>query len=216
MHDFSPLFDAWAASYDATVYDADHEYAEVFEGYNAILENICEKISEKSGGVVLEIGIGTGNLTKLLYEKGFHVIGIEPSKEMRKIAQSKLPDVPIMDGHFLSIPVSVHMDAVVTSYAFHHLPLDEKKKALVYLDGLLKDGGKIIIADTMFESEEYKKSLLDRVKSSGAFNLLKDLNTEYYEYVEDICQLFRELNYQLEAEKMNQYVWMISASKGRD
>jgi len=84
---------------------------------------------------------------------------------------------------------------------------------LDYLDGLLNENGRIIIADTMFESKKYKESLFKYVKNSKAFNLLKDLNTEYYELKEDICGLFKDLNYTFEAVKMNKYVWLISATK---
>jgi ubiquinone/menaquinone biosynthesis C-methylase UbiE len=213
MQDFNPLFDSWASSYDETVYGHDNEYSEVFSGYAEILEYICQGVRGKEG-TIIEIGVGTGNLTKMLYDHGLNIVGIEPSQEMRKIAQSKLPSVKILDGHFLSIPVRGKVDAIVTSYALHHLTLDEKREALRYLDGLLNENGKMIIADTMFESEAYKENLLEYVRDCGTLNLLKDLNSEYYEYVDDLCQLFREMNYTYEIIKMNKYVWMISAVKG--
>ncbi|MBB6215217.1 ubiquinone/menaquinone biosynthesis C-methylase UbiE [Anaerosolibacter carboniphilus] len=213
MQDFNSLFDVWASSYDETVYGDDNEYSEVFLGYDKILDYICQGVKDREG-TVLEIGVGTGNLTKLLHEHGLNVIGIEPSQEMRKIAQSKLPSVKILDGHFLSIPVEDKVDAIVTSYAFHHLTLDEKREALRYLDGLLHKNGKIIIADTMFESKAYKENLLEYVKACGTLNLLKDLNSEYYEYLDDLRQLLGEMNYTYETVKMNKYVWIISAIKG--
>lgn len=213
MQDFNPLFDSWARSYDDTVYGHDNEYNEVFEGYDTILEYVSQEVKDKEG-IVLEVGVGTGNLTKLLYDYDLNVIGIEPSQEMRKIAKAKLASVKILDGHFLSIPIVGKVDAIVSSYAFHHLTLDEKKKALGYMDRLLNSGGKIVIADTMFETKDYKRKLKEDVENSGLFNLLQDLNSEYYEYLEDICQLFQELNYSYKTIKMNKYVWVISAVKG--
>lgn len=211
---FNQLFNEWATNYDETVYGHDNEYIEVFQDYNKILKNICHKVRDKKEGTILEIGVGTGNLTKLLYENNFYVIGIEPSKGMREISTSKLPHVEILEGHFLSIPVNEKIDAIVTSYAFHHLTFKEKKKAIIYLDSILNEKGRIVIADTMFESTQYKLDLLKYVESMKAFNLLNDLNTEYYEYVKDICEIFEELNYTFEMKKMNKYVWIISAEKG--
>ncbi|QEK13348.1 class I SAM-dependent methyltransferase [Crassaminicella thermophila] len=211
---FNQLFDEWAANYDETVYGNNNEYIEVFANYNNILETISQKIEDKKDGHILEIGTGTGNLTRLLYQKNFHVTGIEPSQEMRKIFKSKLPNVEILDGHFLSVPVKNKVDAIVTSYAFHHLTWEEKKAALIYLDSILNEKGRMIIADTMFESLAYKSNLLKYVASMKSFKLLNDLNTEYYECVEDICQLFKEQNYSFETIKMNKYVWIISAEKG--
>lgn len=213
MPDFNNLFDEWAKSYDETVYGTDNEYVEVFENYEDILEYISNEVADKNG-IIVEIGVGTGNLTKLLYEKDLNVVGIEPSKEMRKIAKEKLQDVDILDGHFLSIPINKKVDAIVSSYAFHHLTYDEKKKALEYLDSKLNNNGKIVIADTMFESDEYKENLLKYVESNKCFNLLNDLKTEYYELLDDLCVLFKELNYSYSLKKMNKYVWIISAVKG--
>ncbi|SET05736.1 putative AdoMet-dependent methyltransferase [Natronincola peptidivorans] len=214
MAEFNHLFDQWAGNYDNTVYGDDNEYAEVFEGYSKILSYVCDSIVDKSNGAILEIGVGTGNLTKELVDKNFNVIGIEPSKEMRKIAMSKLPRVPIFDGHFLDIPIAKSFDGIVTSYAFHHLTLQEKKEAITYLDAFLKPAGKLVIADTMFESPEYKKALHQHVKNSEAYGLLEDLRSEYYEYVDDIKKVLHDLGYSLEAKKMNKYVWIITASKG--
>lgn len=214
MADFNQLFDQWAESYDNTVFGTDNEYKEVFENYNGILNCICKYIDDKRHGITLEIGIGTGNLTGLLAQRGHHVIGIEPSTEMRKLATGKLTRVTVLDGHFLDVPIYNKVDSIVTSYAFHHLTLEEKEKALVYLDGLLNEGGKIVIADTMFSSLQYKKDLYKQVEQDGAVNLLNDLNTEYYELLDDVTGLFEKLGYTYKVEQMNKYVWTILAQKG--
>ncbi len=213
MLEFNELFDQWAPVYDQTVFNRDNEYNEVFENYDLLLKEICQQIRDKKIGLTLEIGVGTGNLSKELLKEGFSVIGIEPSDEMRRLAKEKLPNLAILDGHFLSIPIIEKFDSIVTSYAFHHLTYTEKRDSLKYLDGFLKKNGKIIIADTMFESEEYKSNLLKYVAESKAHNLLNDLNTEYYEYTEEILRLFDELDYTYTIKKMNKYVWMIIAEK---
>ncbi|HHW68666.1 MAG TPA: class I SAM-dependent methyltransferase [Epulopiscium sp.] len=213
MPDFNALFDQWASSYDDTVYGKNHEYAEVFENYTKILDKISTQIEDKKSGTVIEIGVGTGNLSELLTKKGFHVIGIEPSSEMRKAAKVKIPSLEILDGHFLSLPLKQKVDAFVASYAFHHLTYAEKIESVKLMDGLLKPDGKIVIADTMFESKKYKLKLIEKVKADRAFNLLKDLYTEYYELIEDLIQIFRAQGYTYEIEKMNSYVWILTAQK---
>jgi ubiquinone/menaquinone biosynthesis C-methylase UbiE len=214
MDDFTALFDQWASSYDQTVYGSDNEYSEVFENYDGILNTMYQLVADKQSGTILEIGTGTGNLTKLLYGAGFNVIGVEPSQEMRRITRSKLPSVEVLNGHFLQVPIARPVDAIVTSYAFHHLNLAEKRNAIEYLDRFLSKEGKIVIADTMFESEEYKRELYKKVEASKSFSLLNDLNTEYYEYLSDICKILEEFDYRIHTTKMNKYVWIISATKG--
>ncbi|WP_341876213.1 class I SAM-dependent methyltransferase [Defluviitalea saccharophila] len=213
MSNFNVLFDQWASSYDDTVYGEDHEYVEVFENYTRILDKISTQIEDKKEGTVVEIGVGTGNLSELLVKKGFHVIGIEPSYEMRKVAKVKVPSLKILDGHFLSLPLTQKVDAFVASYAFHHLTYHEKIASVKLMDALLKPDGKIVIADTMFETRQYKAELLEKVKTSRAFNLLKDLNTEFYEMIEDLIKIFRDMGYTYELEKMNRYVWILTAQK---
>ncbi|WP_129600514.1 class I SAM-dependent methyltransferase [Anaerophilus nitritogenes] len=214
MGDFTELFDQWAVDYDRTVYGIDNEYKEVFERYDHILSTVCDQLQDKKGGVVLEIGVGTGNLTSILYKRGFHVIPIEPSQEMRKIAKNKLSHIEIYDGHFLNIHISTKVDAIVTSYAFHHLDQKEKREAIYYLDSFLKEGGKVVIADTMFESKKYKKALYKEVENEKKLHLLNDLNTEYYEYIEDISKIFEDLDYRMDRKKMNKYVWIMTCYKG--
>ncbi|SES91260.1 class I SAM-dependent methyltransferase [Anaerobranca gottschalkii] len=213
MANFNEIFDVWADNYDETVYNTQHEYREVFENYEGILEEIVQYINDKRNGITLEIGLGTGNLSKKLAENGHYVVGIEPSKKMREQANNKLTNVVILDGDFLNIPLYNKVDSIVASYAFHHLTLEEKRKALKLMDSLLKESGKIVIADTMFISQRYKEKLIKEVEELKAFNLLNDLKREYYELVEDMVELFKELNYTITLKQMNKYVWIIFAQK---
>ncbi len=210
---FNELFDKWAESYDLTVYGENHEYKEVFENYSLILKRIAENIEDKISGNILEIGVGTGNLTGFLHNSGFKCFGIEPSNEMKKIAAKKHPDIEIIDGHFLDVKFNKKFDAIVTSYAFHHLLLEEKKEAINYLSSFLTPKGKIVIADTMFESQEYKDNLHNYVKNCNASNLLADLQSEFYELRDDILNIFENNNFSYTKEKINKYVWIITASK---
>ncbi|MBB6216165.1 ubiquinone/menaquinone biosynthesis C-methylase UbiE [Anaerosolibacter carboniphilus] len=201
------------SNYDETIYGLDKEYEEVFESHDKILKYICEKVSDNVDSTIIEIAVGIGNLTKLLSQNGFRVIGIEPSEKMRMAASLRVPNIPILDGHFLSIPITSPVDAIVTSFGFHYLSYAEKKKAIDYFDSFLTVGGKIVIADVMYVSAKSKKDLLKHVKARGAAKLLNDLNTRYYEYVEDISELFREKNYTYEMKKMNKYVWVVCGRK---
>jgi len=45
---------------------------------------------------VLEVGCGTGNLTKHLNDMGFKVVGVDNSEDMVRVARRKLPDVEFL------------------------------------------------------------------------------------------------------------------------
>ena len=125
--EFDQLFDTWAESYDDTVAGVDIEYKEVFYRYEEILNSVAEKVS----GTVMEFGVGTGNLTQKLVKRNVKVIGIEPSQNMRKIAKEKIKNIDLHDGDFLNFPIPRKpLDAIVTTYAFHHLNDEEKFQAI--------------------------------------------------------------------------------------
>jgi len=53
-----------------------------YEEYLAFFEKVLEKYSDIEVKEVLDLGCGTGNLTKLLCEKGFDVAAVDASEEM--------------------------------------------------------------------------------------------------------------------------------------
>ncbi len=208
--EFIDLFDEWSSSYDETVSGDDQEYKEVFHKYDEILETVVQR----SGNVVLEFGVGTGNLSEKLLKSGKTVIGIEPSKGMREKAVKRNPDLTLYDGDFLSFPqLHQKIDTVVSTYAFHHLTDDEKDTAIGQYSQLLKKDGKIVFADTVYLHEDDKKERHEKVKSQGYLNLLKDLQTEYYTTLGVLEDIFKKYDFDVSFEKLNEYVWLMEAVK---
>lgn len=208
--EFIGLFENWANHYDETVNGVDHEYHEVFEHYHEILS----KVVQQAWGTVLEFGVGTGNLTEKLLDQGFQVYGIEPSHAMREKAKTRFPELVLTDGDFLSYPAfEKGIDTIVSTYAFHHLNDDEKRKAIRMYGKMLPGDGKIVFADTIFADSSAKESLLSRVQSQKYENLFHDLTTEYYTYQEVLEQIFTENHFSVSFEQLNRYVWLINAQK---
>lgn len=208
--EFIDLFDEWAESYDDTVVGHDIEYKEVFDGYERILEEVATNVH----GTVLEFGVGTGNLSKVLLDKGNNVIGIEPSKEMRAIAKKKLPHLTIYDGDFLNIPpLSEKIDAIVSTYAFHHLTDEEKELAIKKYSNVLLSGGKIVFADTAYENPEARSAILIDAEEKGFNNLVEDLNREYYTTHDILTTIFTQNGFNITFKQLNKFVWLIAATK---
>jgi putative AdoMet-dependent methyltransferase len=208
--EFIELFDEWSSSYDSTVSGDDKEYKEVFHKY----EDILNKVAEKSGQVVLEFGVGTGNLSAKLLSKGKQVIGIEPSKGMREKAMIRLPQLVLHDGDFLSFPaLEEKVDTIVSTYAFHHLTDEEKDEAIALYSQLLEKDGKIVFADTAYVDEADQSARHKIVKEQGYLNLLHDLETEYYTTLEVLRELFNKHRFDVSFIKLNEYVWLMEAIK---
>lgn len=207
---FNELFDRWAESYDDTVSGSDVEYREVFRNY----ETILEAIAERSRGVVIEFGVGTGNLTEKLVQRGLEVFGIEPSQNMRKIARQKLPHVDIKKGNFLSFPMRTeHVDTIVSSYAFHHLTDEEKEQAIRLYSKILNENGKIVFGDTIFQDEKAKEAAYLQAKHNGFHRLAADLNSEFYTTIPWLEQVLEKYGFTVSFEQMNDFVWLMEAEK---
>lgn len=205
---FNELFDRWAASYDDTVHGSDVEYREVFKNYETILETIANR----SHGFVIEFGVGTGNLTKKLLDKGLEVVGIEPSGNMRMIAQFKLPQATIQKGNFLSFPSpDKKVDTIVSSYAFHHLTDSEKEQAIRQYSELLNEGGKLVFGDTIFENEDAKAAAYHQAKEKQYHRLADDLSTEFYTTIPRLTLILENHGFTTDFERMNDYVWLMEA-----
>lgn len=207
---FVKLFDKWAETYDHDVYGDDEQYREVFAGYDAILE----KVAERAAGTVLEFGVGTGNLTEKLMQRGHRVYGVEPSPGMRDIAKAKLPDLTLLEGDFLQYPaIDDVIHSIVSTYAFHHLTDDEKSIAIGQFYERLADGGKVVFADTAFLSEDERQAIMRDAALRGLDNLLHDLRTEYYPLVDTLRKMFTDHHFKVKFSRLNRFVWLMEAIK---
>lgn len=208
--EFLEIFEQWADSYDNTVLGHDMEYREAFSHYDQILD----LVAARSYGHVVEFGVGTGNLTQKLMARGLLVTGIEPSPSMRKIAFEKLGDkTTIVDGDFLSFPDLDQINTFVSTYAFHHLTDEEKANAIALYSKLLSKGGKIVFADTMYETEEDYNCAIVKAKTEGFHNLANDLETEYYTTIPVLQHIFEKNGFSVSFTRCNEFVWLMEGVK---
>ncbi|CAM3818118.1 class I SAM-dependent methyltransferase [Mesobacillus zeae] len=207
--EFIELFEQWAGSYDDSVNGHDPEYKEVFRNY----ENILQEVAARSEGNVLEFGPGTGNLTERIAGRGMKVTAVEPSPAMRELAVAKLAGrADVFDGDFFNYPAGTY-DTLVSTYAFHHLTDAEKTKAIASYGNLLAPGGKIVFADTMYESAaDHQKAIADAL-SKGYINLAEDLQREYYTTIPILKDILENNGFTAFFERCNDFVWMMTAEK---
>ena len=151
-------FDLWANEYDQTVRISEESNVYPFAGYKEILNTIFNEVMQNEKSKVLDIGFGTGVLTHKLYENGHQVDGIDFSGEMIAIAQTKMPRANLIEWDISNgLPdemLSMKYDAIISTYALHHLTDEAKIKFIQNLLSLLNDGGKIYIGDIAFQTRE--------------------------------------------------------------
>ncbi len=211
--EFLDVFEEWAEYYDESVSGHDIQYAEAFRRYDEILQTVAEK----SGTSVLEFGVGTGNLTKKLFDLQKQVYGIEPSKAMLDIAVRKLDNsIHIEEGDFLHFFIDTQIDTIVSTYAFHHLTDEEKYLAIEKYRQLLPTHGKIIFADTMFKDKQSFQEAIQEAEEMGYRDLAEDLRREYYTTVPILQEIFYANGFRTNFTQMNLFVWIVEAIKDKE
>jgi ubiquinone/menaquinone biosynthesis C-methylase UbiE len=122
--------------------------------HEAFRERVLELASLQPGERVLDAGCGTG-LTALRIaarHPGCAVHGIDISPGMiaaaRKNAKGKAVAADFRVGSITALPYpDASFDAVITNIMFHHLDLEEKRRAVFEVARVLKAGGRYISAE---------------------------------------------------------------------
>lgn len=150
-------FDSWADSYNSTVKKSDEEETYPFAGYKEVISDIYKIITLKNKASILDIGFGTGNLTRKLYENGYEIFGQDFSEEMINISKENMPRAQLYQGDFSNGLVEElrarNYDFIIGTYSFHHLENNHKINFIKDLLDLLKEDGKIIIGDVIFKNQ---------------------------------------------------------------
>lgn len=151
-------FDLWADGYDRSVDISDEDNTYPFAGYKKVLARIYESIRAGQGIHVLDIGFGTGVLSCKLYENGYNITGIDFSARMIQIAHEKMSSARLIQHDFSEgLPAELagsKFDAIICTYAIHHLDDDGKIEFLKELQTHLNPAGKIFIGDVAFGTRD--------------------------------------------------------------
>src|SRR4029453_11034776 len=95
-----------------------------------------------STATVLDLGAGTGKLTRLLVPAFGRVVAVEPASAMRAILGRLCPDAEALAGTGQEIPlVSASVDAVFAAQAFHWF---DDERAVAELMRVLRPPGALV------------------------------------------------------------------------
>ncbi|MGG7163318.1 MerR family transcriptional regulator [Clostridium ihumii] len=200
-------FDNWAKTYDISVLE-NRGAIKIYENYEMILEKVYKLAieNEKEDCTILEIGVGTANLSGKFLKNNYDIVGIDQSREMLNIAKSKYPKLKVRLGEFLKIPYGdKSFDVIVSTYAFHHLNEEEKIIAIDEMMRVLKDNGKIIIGDLMFKNKSEEEKLLETLNEEEIY----EIKDEYYSYVDTLEIHFKKFNKKLRYKKIDRFMYVI-------
>jgi putative AdoMet-dependent methyltransferase len=172
---------------EAAMYDSRHsDFRDIEKESSAVLDSL----GIGAGDVVVDFGAGTGTFSIQAAIRGATVYAVDVSQAMLDCAQAKaakagVPDIVFRHSGFLSFEFEDHAaDAIVTTFALHHLPDFWKGIALSRMYRMLKPGGQLYIHDVILEEHhalENIESLVEKLAEAGGDFLREDTEGHFRE-----------------------------------
>ncbi len=115
-------------------------------------------IPDRDHPKVLDLGAGTGKLTRMIVQRGVDVTAVDPSEGMLEQLRNSLPGIPAIVGRAEEIPLETSsLDAVLVAQAWHWVDVP---RASVEVARVLKPGGRLgLIWNTRDERVDWVREL---------------------------------------------------------
>jgi SAM-dependent methyltransferase len=103
----------------------------------------AEQLGLDPGARVLDVGAGTGKLTRALVALGFEVVAVEPGSPMLEQLRVAVPEAEALEGPAESIPLpDASVEAAFAAQAFHWF---DPERALPELHRVIRSGGGLVL-----------------------------------------------------------------------
>lgn len=120
---------------------------------------------------VLDLGAGTGKLTRALAARGLEVVAVEPIDEMRANLAAALPEVRALKGTAEEIPLpDASVDAITVAQAWHWV---DPERATAEVARVLRPGGTLALIWNRRDERVDWVRRLSHVMGSGDAELIE-------------------------------------------
>lgn len=122
--------------WDPALYDQKHSF--VFEYGRSLVAQLDPQPGER----ILDLGCGTGQLTKAIAEAGAEVLGIDSSANMIATARAQYPGLPFEQADAANFSLPHSFDAIFSNAVLHWI-LDAES-VVRCISGALRSGGRFV------------------------------------------------------------------------
>jgi putative AdoMet-dependent methyltransferase len=112
--------------------------------------------------------------------------------------------------YFEDAPV---FDAIVSTYAIHHLTEDEKPILFESIYHSLRPGGVAVFGDLMFADAAAMQELIKKYRQEGRLGLVADFDEEFFWFVDQATDILTMLGFETEVKRFSDLSWGIVARK---
>jgi putative AdoMet-dependent methyltransferase len=173
--------DAEAADYDQVVLNEDDP---IRAKYLEVLAWVVQRAQIGPTSRVLELGSGTGNLSRLIANCG-ELVSVDVSEKMEAVAKLKLGH--LTHRQFIKADILEvfsqglgQFDAVVSTYAVHHLSNQEKQQLFELVFHALLPGGRAVFGDLMIEKGSEKEKKIQEYLARGDRATVESIREEFF------------------------------------
>jgi len=123
-----------------------------FGGEDRVRTQALSALELKTPLTVLELGCGTGAMTKRMLGMGASVTAIDLSEAMLVRARRRAPGARFIRGDILKPPVSEAYDRVLLSFVLHEMDAATRGRALAVARSAITDDGRVGVLDYVDEA----------------------------------------------------------------
>mgnify|MGYP001037701221 CR=1 FL=1 len=120
------------------------KYTKDFSFVHQYGNDVAELINCEKGGTLIDLGCGSGALTKVLQEKGFRVTGMDSSEELLETARRKYPGIPFIWADAADFSVEEAVDVIFSNAVFHWIDKEKQTNMLACVHRALKGKGQFV------------------------------------------------------------------------
>jgi putative AdoMet-dependent methyltransferase len=183
--EFKQVGTDYGSEAEVAIYDSRHGD---FRDLDAESISILDFLEIKERDTVIDFGSGTGTFAIQAARRCARVYAVDVSKTMLDRAESKATKsgVTNIEFHHAGFLTYEHadqpVDAIVSTFAFHHLPDFWKGIALKRINNMLKPGGQFYIHDVIMEEGnaiDNIQVLIDKLAVAGGKRLQDDTERHF-------------------------------------
>lgn len=206
---------------DAAGYDDDvrNEANPIRAGYRKVLASVVEQAQIASTSRVLELGSGTGNLSSLIVNCR-ELVSVDVSEKMEAIAKLKLRHLP--NRRFIKADLLEaftqdlgKFDAVISTYAVHHLTDPEKERLFQLVFDCLRPGGRAVFGDLMIQKSSEKREKILQYFADGDHATAEGIRDEFFWAVDLAVGQLERLGFTVGTSHFSDLSYTVVAQKAK-
>ncbi len=175
--------------WNAALYDKSHGFVSKYG------EGILSYLQPKPGETILDLGCGTGDLTKEIFISGANVTGIDNSAEMILTAKSKFPEIEFYQMDARELSFNVQFDAIFSNAVLHWIP--EKETVIKGMYSVLKEGGRIVLEFGGKGNIQQMINALRKTLNDRGYHQNAGINFWYYPSIGEYARELEKQNFRV-------------------